>query len=123
MLSLRKVRCLASENFLVSSFRPSPNCVVLNRDLFMVVRLAIPFFSSSAWSIQSLLEVVAAIPHDRVLEGIWTLEEIGALLPLIGSCIRIHVFVEQFPEVIGQTEGFEVAGVTATEFANAIYIS
>ena len=36
---------LASENFLVSSFRSSPNSVVLDRDLFMVVRFVSYSFS------------------------------------------------------------------------------
>ena len=89
----------------------------------MVVKFAINFFSSSAWSIYSLLEVIADIPHDRVLEGVWALEKIGALLSLLGSCIGIHVFVEQFPEVIGETECLKVAGVTATEFAKSIYVN
>ena len=68
-----------------------------------------------------LLEVVAYVLHDRVLEGVWTLEEIGTLLALLRSRICIHVFVEQFPEVIGKTEGFKVAGITAIVFAKASF--
>ena len=69
----------------------------------------------------SLLEVVAHVFHDRVLEGVWTLEEIGTLLALLRSCIRIHVFVEQFPEVIGKTEGFKVAGISVIVFAKSSF--
>ena len=78
------------------------------------------FFSLLAWSMSSLLEVVAHIPHHRVLEGVWALEKVGALFSLLRSCIRIHVFVEQLPEVIRETECFKVAGVTATQFPNQL---
>lgn len=62
----------------------------------------------------SSLEAVAAqVPLDGVLDGVGALEELGALLLLLGTGVGIEVFVEEFPHVVGQAQDLEVLGVSA----------
>ena len=46
------------------------------------------------------------------MDGEGALEELGAILLLVGSGVGIQVFVKEFPHLVGEIHQFEVFGVS-----------
>lgn len=59
----------------------------------------------------ALQAVAVGVLLHRLLDRVGALEELGAILLLLGSAVGIEVLVEKLPHVVGQAQNLEVLGV------------